>query len=126
MALFTRTTDAAGVLALLSTLSLLVLSDFEHCRTIRPSALIQLFLFFTILLDLPRLRTLWLLGNDGYVVANPFYCHFLTAGRPASAGVPPEVEAHDGFPRVGPPLKTARRIWTCFLLVAHANVPRRI
>jgi len=52
-------------LLLLSTLSLLVLSHYEHCRTIRPSATIQLFLLCTLLLELPRLRTTWLLGEDG-------------------------------------------------------------
>lgn len=73
----TRTTLAAGILTLLSTLSLLVLSHFEHCRTTRPSAIIQLFLLVTILLELPRLRTAWLLdGDDQNMIACLFTVTF--------------------------------------------------
>lgn len=65
----TRTTLAASILALLSTLALLVLSDFEHRRTTRPSAIIQVFWLFTLMLDLPRLRTMWLLGDESLVAS---------------------------------------------------------
>ncbi len=71
----TLTTLPTGVLDLLSTLALLVLSDFEHCRTTRPSAIIQSFFLFTILLDVPRLRTAWLL-DDNYVAACLFTASF--------------------------------------------------
>jgi ATP-binding cassette, subfamily C (CFTR/MRP), member 1 len=65
-----RTSLATSTLILCSTLSLLVLSHFEHGRTTRPSAIIQLFLVSTILLELPRLRTAWLLdGDDQNIVA---------------------------------------------------------
>ncbi|CAK7207847.1 hypothetical protein SEUCBS139899_010662 [Sporothrix eucalyptigena] len=68
-----RTTLAADVLPLAATLILLALSYFEHSRTVRPSAIIQLFFFFTIIFDLPRLRTLWLLeGNSQNVIASLF------------------------------------------------------
>ena len=63
----TRTTLAGAVLALVSTVCLLVLSFFEHGRSIRPSAILQLFYFMTILVDLPRIRTQWLL--DGNTIA---------------------------------------------------------
>lgn len=60
-----RTSIATNILLLLSTLILLVLSHYEHGRTIRPSATIQLFLLCTLLLELPRLRTTWLVDEDG-------------------------------------------------------------
>jgi ATP-binding cassette subfamily C (CFTR/MRP) protein 1 len=67
---FARTTVAASILTLCSTLCLLALSHFEHCRTARPSAIIQLFLLVIIILELPRLRTSWLLdGDDQQVIA---------------------------------------------------------
>lgn len=68
-----RTTLAADTFTLLSTLALLVLSYVEHSRTVRPSAIIQLSLFFTIVLDVPRLRTSWLLdGPSQNIVASLF------------------------------------------------------
>ena len=66
---------AASVVALVSTVGLLILADFEHCRTTRPSAIIQSFLLLTILLDLPRVRTSWLL-DGGSVVAAVFTATF--------------------------------------------------
>jgi len=72
----TRTTLADGIVSLVSTLTLLVLADFEHCRTVRPSSIIQVFLFFTVLLGLPRLRTVWLV-DGGYLVACLFTVTFV-------------------------------------------------
>ncbi len=64
-----RTTLASAVLSLVSTLALLVLSTFEHGRSIRPSAILQIFFSFTILLDLPRIRTQWLFDDNSIVAA---------------------------------------------------------
>jgi len=61
---------------LVSTVLLLVVSDFEHRRTTSPSGLIQVFLLLTVLLDLPRLRTAWLL-DGAYVVASVFTVTFV-------------------------------------------------
>jgi len=70
-----KTTLAASFLSCVSFFALVVLSDFEHCRTVRPSAIIQLFLFSTILLDLPRVRTAWLLDAN-YTAASIFTVTF--------------------------------------------------
>jgi len=64
-----HTTLAASIVALFAILSLLVLSDVEHRRSIRPSAVIQVFFLFTILLDVPRLRTQWLLDQGPLIPA---------------------------------------------------------
>jgi len=63
-----HTTLATNIVALLAFVILTVLSDVEHCRTARPSAIIQAFFFFTILLDMARVRTQWLL-DDNYLNA---------------------------------------------------------
>jgi ATP-binding cassette, subfamily C (CFTR/MRP), member 1 len=65
----TNTTLAAAVLSFVSTLCLLALSVFEHGRDLRPSILVQLFLSTTILLDLPRVRTQWLLKGNSTVAS---------------------------------------------------------
>lgn len=70
-----QTTLAAAILALVSTLSLLVLADFEHRRSIQPSVVTQLFFFSTIVLDVPRIRTAWLL-DDNYLAAVVFTVTF--------------------------------------------------
>lgn len=66
-----RTTIAADAVAVVNTLSLLATSWLEHSRTVRPSAIIQLFLFFSLLFTAPRVRTFWLLeGPSQHVVAS--------------------------------------------------------
>jgi len=64
-----HTTLPSAILALFAILALLALSDVEHRRSIRPSAVIQVFFLFTILLDLPRLRTQWLLDQPPLIPA---------------------------------------------------------
>lgn len=66
-----RTTVAADAVAVASTLALLAVSWLEHSRTVRPAAVTQLFLFFSLLFDAPRIRTFWLLdGPSQHVVAS--------------------------------------------------------
>jgi ATP-binding cassette subfamily C (CFTR/MRP) protein 1 len=52
-----------------STFAIAGLSDLEHDRVLRPSLVIQNYLFFTCLVDLVRVRTQWLL-NDNTTVAS--------------------------------------------------------
>jgi len=59
----TRTTLPTTVLALVAALGLTLLSWLEHERTIRPSFVISAFLLSSILVDLVRARTLWLIGG---------------------------------------------------------------
>jgi ATP-binding cassette subfamily C (CFTR/MRP) protein 1 len=54
------TTTAANVLAMVVTLPMLLLSHLEHCKALRPSSILCTYLFFTLLLDIPRVRTLWM------------------------------------------------------------------
>ena len=55
-----RTSIPAAVLSFLASLSLLVLSSVEHAKSIRPSSIINVYILFSVLLDLPQARTLWL------------------------------------------------------------------
>lgn len=43
-----------------------VLSYYEHTRAVRPSFLLDVYLFFTLLFDVARSRTLWLRQTDDY------------------------------------------------------------
>ncbi|KAI8265702.1 ABC transporter [Colletotrichum sp. SAR11_239] len=58
-----RTSVAESALGLIEAIALGALSYTEHKRSIRPSALIGLYLFLTIVLDIAQARTLWL--RDG-------------------------------------------------------------
>jgi ATP-binding cassette, subfamily C (CFTR/MRP), member 1 len=42
----------------------IVLSHFEHVRSVRPSFLLNVYLFFSLILDLGQARTLYLLEDD--------------------------------------------------------------
>lgn len=49
-----------AVLSLLASVALLFLSNLEHSRSVRPSSLINLYMLFQLILDLPQARTLWM------------------------------------------------------------------
>jgi len=53
----------AASLSFLAALCLTGLSHIEHLRSVRPSALINVFLFLTLLFDIAKVRTLW--QHDG-------------------------------------------------------------
>jgi hypothetical protein len=52
--------STAASLSFVSSLVLLGVSYLEHTKSLRPSALINSYLFFTVLFDLAIVRTLWL------------------------------------------------------------------
>ncbi|KAI0201171.1 hypothetical protein F4808DRAFT_129571 [Astrocystis sublimbata] len=54
---------ASTTLSLVSGLSLALLSHLEHARSIRPSFTIIIYLILTVLLDIVRVRTQWLLED---------------------------------------------------------------
>lgn len=54
---------AAAILSLVTTVGLGLLSYTEHVRTVRPSSLLSVFLFTTLLFEIARARTLWLLSE---------------------------------------------------------------
>jgi hypothetical protein len=68
-ALRTRATLAAASLTLVDALGLCYLSHSEHIHSIRPSALINVYLLVTLPFDIARCRTLWLNGATGPVAA---------------------------------------------------------
>ncbi|KAJ5554087.1 hypothetical protein N7513_004046 [Penicillium frequentans] len=58
---------AGAILDLVSALVIVILVDQEHFRSLRPSFLTSAYLFTTLLLDLARVRTAWLLpGHQAY------------------------------------------------------------
>ncbi|KAG8530148.1 uncharacterized protein KY384_005631 [Bacidia gigantensis] len=56
----TNTSIANAVISLIGACALGFLSFVEHHRTIRPSLILELWLFVTLLFDIARVRTLWL------------------------------------------------------------------
>ncbi|KAE9376787.1 putative ATP-binding cassette transporter [Stipitochalara longipes BDJ] len=56
----TRATIAAAVLTFVDALGLCLLSHAEHLYSIRPSAIINVYLLITLIFDIARARTLWL------------------------------------------------------------------
>lgn len=57
---------------LVCSLALGLLSHFEHSRSARPSLILNLYLFASLLLDIARARTQWLLVNNPTDVAAIF------------------------------------------------------
>ncbi|KAF7868875.1 uncharacterized protein EAF02_009611 [Botrytis sinoallii] len=60
----TRASLPAALLALIASLGLCILSYFEHSRNIRPSSIINAYLFLTLPFDAAKLRTRWLRGDN--------------------------------------------------------------
>jgi ATP-binding cassette subfamily C (CFTR/MRP) protein 1 len=56
----TPTSLAAAALVFADALGLLLLSHAEHFRSVRPSSIINTYLFVTLLFDAARTRTLWI------------------------------------------------------------------
>lgn len=67
----TRATIAASALTVLDALGLCLLSHAEHIRSVRPSAIINAYLLFTLPFDAARARTLWL-GDSTKSIAAVF------------------------------------------------------
>ncbi|THV43871.1 hypothetical protein BGAL_0843g00010 [Botrytis galanthina] len=60
----TRVSLPAALLAFTATLGLCILSCFEHSRNVRPSSIINAYLFFTLPFDAAQLRTRWMRGDN--------------------------------------------------------------
>lgn len=65
----TTASVANAILGSVGALALATLSFVEHERSIRPSLVIQSYLFLTLLLDAARVRTLWLQSYNNAVAA---------------------------------------------------------
>ncbi|KAI9745821.1 MAG: hypothetical protein M1818_000502 [Claussenomyces sp. TS43310] len=65
----TQTTIGTAALSFVASTTLCFLSHFEHTRTIRPSSYLNVFLFLSTILDLPRARTLYFIdGNKNVAI----------------------------------------------------------
>lgn len=67
---------AASVLSFGSSIALLTLSYMEHSRSLRPSMLLNAYLFATVILDAATLRTLWLMPHFSDRIRNIFTVAF--------------------------------------------------
>jgi ATP-binding cassette subfamily C (CFTR/MRP) protein 1 len=65
----TRATLAAASFTLVDALGLCALSHTEHMHSVRPSAIINVYLLLTLPFDAARCRTLWIDGATGSVAA---------------------------------------------------------
>jgi ATP-binding cassette subfamily C (CFTR/MRP) protein 1 len=54
----------SAALSLATAVGLAVLSHYEHFRSIRPSVVLNVYLFFSVLFDATQARTLWLRHAD--------------------------------------------------------------
>lgn len=59
----TPATLPAAVLTFVASFGLSLLSWIEHRRAFKPSAIVVLYLILALVLELPRARTLWLMGS---------------------------------------------------------------
>lgn len=60
----TRTTIPTATLTFIVAVAFSLLSWYEHARSVRPSFILNIYLFLSILLDNARTRTLWMLGEN--------------------------------------------------------------
>jgi ATP-binding cassette subfamily C (CFTR/MRP) protein 1 len=65
----TRATIASAALSAADAVVFCLLSYNEHALSIRPSALLNVYLFFSIVFDAVRARTLWLINYDTTIQA---------------------------------------------------------
>jgi ATP-binding cassette subfamily C (CFTR/MRP) protein 1 len=64
--------------AFITVLLLCPLSYLEHTRTTRPSTLLNIYLFFTVLFDAAMLRTLWLMPSSASSIREIYTALFAT------------------------------------------------
>lgn len=60
----TRTSVAAASLNVVNSFIFIALSFNEHSKSLHPSGLLNGYLFFSILFDIVRTRTLWMMGQS--------------------------------------------------------------
>jgi ATP-binding cassette subfamily C (CFTR/MRP) protein 1 len=65
----TSASIACSAVTFITALGLALLSHLEHSRNIRPSTLLNTFLFFTLIFDIARTRTLWGIPHNTTVAA---------------------------------------------------------
>lgn len=65
----TKASIPTAAVSLIAALGVCILSWFEHLRSVRPSALLDIYLFLSLLFDIARARTLWLIRLDPALAA---------------------------------------------------------
>lgn len=65
----TKISAASATVGMISTLALLLLSHYEHARSLKPSSLICLYLLGSIVFEIAQVRTLWLFHPTSYSLA---------------------------------------------------------
>ena len=65
----TKTSIPAAALSFMASSALLLLSSLEHTRSVRPSSIINVYILFSLLFDIPQARTLWLRSGPQSVPA---------------------------------------------------------
>jgi hypothetical protein len=67
--LVTKISVASATVGMISTLALLLLSHYDHARSLKPSSLICLYLLVSIIFEIAQVRTLWLFHPTSYPLA---------------------------------------------------------
>ena len=65
----TRASVPSATLSFLDALAILALSYAEHTRSVRPSALLNVYLFFSFIMDVAQIRTLFLRLDNRAIIA---------------------------------------------------------
>lgn len=65
----TKISVASATVSMISTLALLLLSHYDHARSLKPSSLISLYLLGGIIFEIVQVRTLWLFHPISYSLA---------------------------------------------------------
>ena len=65
----TKASIPTAAVSFIAALGVCILSWFEHRRSVRPSALLDIYLFLSVLFDIARARTLWLIRHDPALAA---------------------------------------------------------
>ncbi|KAJ5518059.1 ABC transporter integral membrane type 1 [Penicillium expansum] len=67
--LVTKISVASAAVGMVSTMALLLLSHYDHARSLKPSSLICLYLLGSIIFEIAQVRTLWLFHPISYSIA---------------------------------------------------------
>ncbi|KAH7025269.1 ABC transporter [Microdochium trichocladiopsis] len=118
----TRASTANAVLAFVASVAVCALTWLEHDRSRRPASLLSIYLYLSVLLDLARTRTLWLLDPGSSAIAALFtttlVMRLVTAAlesfqKGASANIDDKVSTPEA---IRGPLSTATFTWLLPLL----------
>ena len=60
----TRLSVATEVMAIVDAIAITILSTLDHNRSVRPSTILQIYLMLSMLFDIVRTRTIWLISSD--------------------------------------------------------------